>query len=483
MTRWIIGPMAALAVGCAGGAPLDGETSGTLATTSATAMPTSTDPTTGPEPATDTSETTTTTTTGENLTSETGETETTTTGEPTVLGEYYPFTEVHSPITADVAAAMTAIAANGVKTDGVFAKVGGTHTASSNFLNCLADAVQIVELPPALQPAVDFFNASAAGMGATSFSRVSLAAMPGWTGADILAGAPSPLANEVTEISPRFAVVLLGTTELEVPPPEGVFTFADNLVAVVDALIAGGTVPILSTIPARTMPAGIDVYVPRYNAFIRALAQGRKIPLIDLNLALAGLPNAGLAADGIDLSVALADDMATPTPCAFGFSGITSGYNRRNLVTLEALARGKTVIVDGGPPPDATAPTLLGAGTLEEPIVIPGLPFADMRSTADSPSDAIDAYQGACMAMGADGPEFVYELTIDAPTTIRALVFDQGNVDVDLHLMTLTDAGTCVKRGDRELEGPLQPGTYFLSVDTLGTATPGEFAFVVLPEG
>jgi len=483
MTRWIIGPIAALAVGCAQGAPLDGESSGTLATTSATAMPTSTDPTTGPMPATDPSESTTTTTTAGTLTSETGESSTTTIGEPTVLGEYYPFTEVHSPITADIAAAMTAIAAKGVKTDGVFAKVGGTHTASGNFLHCFADAVQIVALPPELQPTVDYFNMSAAGIGKTSFNRVSLAAMPGWTGAEILAGAPSPLANEVTEILPRFALVMLGTTELESPPPEGVFTFADNLVAVVDALIAGGTVPILSTIPARTMPAGIDVYVPRYNAVIRALAQGRKIPLIDLNLSLSGLPNSGLAADGIDLSVAVAADMVTPAPCAFDFSGSTSGYNRRNLITIEALGRARQVVTGGGPPPDATAPTLLGAGTLEEPIVIPGLPFADMRSTADSPSDAIDAYQGACMAMGEDGPEFVYELTIDAPTTIRALVFEQGTVDVDLHLMTLADAGTCVKRGDRELEGPLQPGTYFLTVDTLGTATPGEFGFVVLPEG
>ncbi len=61
-------------------------------------------------------------------------------------------------------------------------------------------------------------------------------------------------------------------------------------------------------------------------------------------------------------------------------------------------------------------------------------------------------------------------------------MFDQGTVDVDLHLLTLTDAGTCVKRADRELEGPLQPGTYYIVVDTLGTATPGEFGLVVLPE-
>ncbi|WAS97827.1 SGNH/GDSL hydrolase family protein [Nannocystis punicea] len=484
MTRWIIGPVAALAVGCAQGAPLDGDTSGTLGTTMTTTMPTSTDPTTGSGTVTETGETTTTTTSdGETLTSETGETTTSTTGEPTVLDEYYPFDEVHSPITADVAASLAAIKAKSAKTDGVFAKVGGSSTASTNFMHCLADVMQIMELPAELQPTVDYFNATAAGMGATSFSRVSLAAMAGWGGAEVLAGMPSPLVNEMTEILPRFALVLLGTAELEVPPPDGLFTFADNLVTVVDTLIAGGTVPILSTMPSRTMPAGIEVYVPRYNAFVRALAQGRKIPLIDLNLVLSGLPSLGLAPDGIDLSVALGGDMVTPAPCAFGFAGSTSGYNRRNLATLEALARVKPVVVDGAAPPDASAPRLMGAGTLAEPIVIPSLPFADMRSTADSPSDEIDTYAGACMTMGEDGPEYVYELNIVEATSIRALVFDQGNVDVDVHLMTQTDAATCVKRADRELEGPLQPGTYYLTVDTLGAATPGEFAFVVLAEG
>src|SRR5690606_26932335 len=129
----------------------------------------------------------------------------------------------------------------------------------------------------------------------------------------------------------------------------------------------------------------------------------------------------GLTGDGSDLSVALGDDM-TPMPCAFNFAGTASGYNRRNLVTLEALERGRQVVVDGGPPPDASAPVLYGAGTLDEPIAIPGLPFADMRSTASSPSDVIDEYAGLCNTSEVDGPEFIYELTIDAPTSIRAMV-------------------------------------------------------------
>lgn len=475
--------MAALMVGCAQGAPLDGDSGETTGMTAGTAM---TQPmtagTTGPEPTT-TPEVTTTTTTEETTepdTSGTSETSTGTTGEPTVLGEYYPFDAVHSPITPAVANAIKGIAAKGVKTKGVFAKVGGSSTASPYFAHCLADAPQIVELPAELQPTVDFFNANAAGIGKTSFNRDSVAAMAGWTTTEVLAGMPSPLVSETTAISPRFAVVLLGTHALELPQPDALFTFADELLVVVDTLIAGGTVPILSTLPDRTAPLGIEVEVPRFNAVIRAVAQGRQLPLIDLNLALSSLPGKGLAADGIDLDVATDIDMI-PQPCLFDLMGLVKGYNRRNLVTLEALGRMREVI-DGGPGGDS-APLLLGAGTIEEPIVIPGLPFVDFRSTADSPSDAIDSYAGACLAMGTEGPEYIYALTVDAPTTIRALVFSQGAVDVDLHLMTLTDAGTCVKRGDQALEGPLQPGTYYLSVDTLGTATPGEFGFVVLAEG
>lgn len=478
-------PIAALAFGCAQGAPLDNGSGGTTAMTMPT-MTTTTMTTSTSAPMTTTGETTDATTgetttgsgtTTEALTSTTTEASTGTTGgEPTILGEYYPFGQVHSPITPDIAAAMTAIASNGARNDQVFAKVGGSHTASDNFLDCFADAGLVSGLPETLQPTVDWFNAQAAGLGATSFNRVSLAAMANWTADQVLAGMPNALTSEGTEIDPRFAVILFGTHELDLPQPDTLYNFAGNLLQIVDFAISVGTVPILSTIPNRTQPAGLEIHIPRYNGVIRAIAQGRKIPLIDLNLALEGLPNQGLAPDGVDLSVATGMDNA-PDPCSFGL--VAHGYNRRNLSTVEALARAKAAVVDGMPS-DVTAPVLMGAGTLDEPIEIPGLPFVDMRSTADSPSDVIDSYAGACMAGGSTGPEYIYALTVDQSTKIRAMVFSSDEVDVDLHLMTLTDPNTCVKRGDRELEGPLQPGTYFLSIDTLGT--PGEFAFVLVAE-
>ena len=89
---------------------------------------------------------------------------------------------------------------------------------------------------------------------------------------------------------------------------------------------------------------------------------------------------------------------------------------------------------------------------------------------------------GTCVGADESGPEFIYELTINQPTTIRAFVFDRGDVDVDVHLLTQLDAKTCVKRDDKLLQGPLQPGKYYLAIDTVGTATAGEFALAVLAD-
>lgn len=484
MNRRYVWSLAALTVGCAQGAPLETDGAGTLATTvmtmgsasmtttmsSTTVDASTTDETTGSQGTTVAE-----TTEGSGSTSGTS-------GGPEDGGELYPLDQVQSPITPTIAAALEAIAAKGPdKSDGVFAKIGGSSTASGNFMSCFADPMTIVGLDPGLTGAVDFFNTTMAGMGTTSFNRVSLAAMAGWTAAEVLAGMPAPLASEVGEISPRFAVVLFGTQELEQLQPDALFTFADNLQGVVDGLVAGGTVPILTTLPPRTMPPELAIEVPRYNALIRAIAQGYRVPLIDLNLALSTLPGQGLAADGIDLSVSVDANMVA-TPCTFDLMGKINGYNVRNLVTIEALDRARKVVVEGMPGPD-TAPLLAGAGTMDKPFVIPGLPFSDMRSTQDSVSDVIDIYEGACAAIDESGPEYVYELTVVDKTEIRAMVFVRDGVDVDLHLLTLQDIKTCVKRDDKLLSGPLDPGTYYLAVDTLGAATPGQFALVVLPGG
>ena len=252
----------------------------------------------------------------------------------------------------------------------------------------------------------------------------------------------------------------------------------------VDALTQNGVVPILTTIPQRTDLPAKDLFVPRYNAVLRAVAQGRQIPLVDLNLALSKLPMAGLVDNG-ELSVfvsALVD-----RPCFFSETALMYGYNVRNLEALRALDRARQVVVEAVPELDAPGSRLEGAGTMTDPIRIPSLPFVDLRSTADSTSDMIDNYLGACDdTKDESGPEVFYKLEVTAPIDVRIMVFDRANVDVDVHVLSKLAAENCLKRNDREITGPLPIGTYYIAVDSFAGDVPdgaaGEYAIVVMED-
>ena len=53
---------------------------------------------------------------------------------------------------------------------------------------------------------------------------------------------PSPLEREIAATRPGFAVVMLGTNETYA---QGIYPFARNLLATVDALLGHGVVPVL----------------------------------------------------------------------------------------------------------------------------------------------------------------------------------------------------------------------------------------------
>jgi hypothetical protein len=64
------------------------------------------------------------------------------------------------------------------------------------------------------------------------------------------------------------------------------------------------------------------------------------------------------------------------------------------------------------------------------------------------------------------------------------MVFDRGDVDVDIHLLdeSATEAG-CLMRAHQIIQTTLQPGTYFFALDTFvsgGQPKPGEYLFTVL---
>lgn len=480
---------------CASGAGLGDEATGTSsegASDSSGATEATTTTTTGEEPTSTTATTTTTTeppTTGETTTEDPSSGgEETTTGEGLPHPELYPIDRVQSPITAFVAEQMRAIAAEPAGADKdpqVFAKIGGNTTASPNYMSCFALDATIQDLPaePTLATTIAHFRAVDLG-GVTAFNRASLAAAPNLDSDGLISGMPPPVEAEVAAIKPGFAQLLIGTHDLEQNQPGQLWKFADQVLDVVDGLMAAGVVPIVSTIPQRTDLPPKDLFVPRYNAVLRAVAQGRQIPLVDLNLALAGLPMAGVV-EGGELSVY--NSAMVDRPCHFNEVARMYGYNVRNLDDLRALDRARQIVVEGVPELDPAGPRLQGTGTMSDPIRVPSLPFVDLRSTADSTSDVIDSYAGVCDgSKDESGPEVFYRLDVTAQIEVRVMVFDRAKVDVDVHVLNAPSAEGCLKRNDREITGPLPPGTYYIAVDSFAGDVPGgaagEYAIVVMAD-
>ena len=406
--------------------------------------------------------------------------------EPLLRPARYLPGQVHSPLTPFVVENLRAIAAidEGLRDD-VFAKIGASSMASPNTLSCFAGAhVDATLIPEASADVWTLFLEGDAG-GVDPFSRQSLAALNGKTAAWALAGTPSPLMSEIELIEPRFGLVEYGTNDMGMGSTYGsaMIGFADALVSLVDTLIVRGIIPVLHTNRARLDSESANQWVETYNTVIRGVAQGRQIPLFDQFELLEALTDFGLGNDGLHMS-AYTEGGASRT-CRFHEEALDYGYNSRNLATMETLARLTAVVTDGLDAPDTAPAASEGLGTLGAPFVISDLPFSAMRSTEDSLQSYLDQYSGCAASQDESGPEHLYQLTLNETTRLRAMVLDQGEVDIDLHLLneTATTEG-CMARHDRLWEGTLGPGTYYFSLDTFvsqGVPKPGEYLFVLVP--
>jgi hypothetical protein len=397
----------------------------------------------------------------------------------------YPADSVHSPLTAHVVENLRAIAAidEGLQDD-VFAKIGGSSLDSPRMLACFAgEHVDRALMGASAEDTLDLFLGGDAG-GGDPFSRDALSAVSGKTAAWAIDGDPSPLEQELEVTHPRFGLIEYGTNDMGMGSTyaSAMLGFADALVTLVDTLILQGVIPVLHTNRVRLDSTSADRWVETYNAVIRGVAQGRQVPLLDQFTLLESLPDFGLGSDGLHMSTYQEDGV--PRTCRFHEDAMSYGYNVRNLATMDALARLTAALTDGLDAPDTSAGAMQGDGTLGSPFVINGLPFTAMRDTQDSTQAHFDTYSGCAAEQDESGPEHVYKLTLDAPTRLRALVLDQGAVDVDLHLLneTATVQG-CMARHDRLWEGTLGAGTYYFSLDTFvsaGVPKPGEYLFVLV---
>ena len=377
----------------------------------------------------------------------------------------YPSGRTLSPLTPHVAAHLREVVARGTTTPDVFIKVGASATFSSQFLHCFAGSNVDLDGRTELESTLTYFRAGDIE-GSTPFNRTSAATEVGRGAAWAIAGDPSPLATEVDIANPRYAVVMYGTNDIE---QTNVFSYANSLLDLTDQLLDEGVIPIWSTIMPRDDNPTSDMLVPEFNMAVRAVAQARQVPFIDLHRELMPLPEHGLGNDDIHPSA------YSSGACVLTSAGLQHGYNVRNLLTLQTLNRAKLAVA-GGVAPDVAAPAMAGDGSVNDPFVVASLPFSHVASTLFSNNDGIDAYPGCAATQNESGPEFFYRLDLSETTTLRVLLFDRGSVDVDVHLLSGTTGDDCVERHHQDLSVTLGAGTHYLSVDTFVEAAGQERA-------
>jgi hypothetical protein len=233
----------------------------------------------------------------------------------------------------------------------VFAKLGDSITSSESFLadfGPTAGPSFNLGAHTALDPTRVFFGATLVTDRHSSFDRESVAALTGWTTADALIGDGMIIRQEIAALRPAIAIVMLGSADVEVTE---LGAYRSNLTRIGQLLLAGGTIPVLSTIPDRTDNASNTARFPAFNTVIREVAAALRVPLQDYALALAPLPRHGVSDDGVHPSVyrspAGRNESAYFTAVALGF-----GYNVRNLLALATLAHVRAVVfADGAPDP------------------------------------------------------------------------------------------------------------------------------------
>lgn len=116
--------------------------------------------------------------------------------------------------------------------------------------------------------------------------------------------------------------------------------------------------------------------------------------------------------------------------------------------------------------PDAAVPVIVDPGPL--PLHVEG-------TTVDGASRY--GRYGCAVEVDAGGPEVVYRVVAERAGFLAATL--AGAQGLAVHLLSVDDPGPCLARGDRHAAAWVEPGTYFVAVDTLPPAAPGAYALDV----
>ncbi|MFC1853209.1 hypothetical protein ACFL27_23675, partial [candidate division CSSED10-310 bacterium] len=126
---------------------------------------------------------------------------------------------------------------------------------------------------------------------------------------------------------------------------------------------------------------------------------------------------------------------------------------------------------------DSTPPTV-EPGTISNPIIIPGFPFIDTNTTRTSHGTDEFNYYNCASAVNESGREISYQFTIVESGTLSVVVDCDGQVDIDIHLLTALDEDSCLIRDHTDFTYWLDVGTYYLTCDTYvssGTELMGDY--------
>lgn len=229
----------------------------------------------------------------------------------------------------------------------VFSKVGDSITYAQHFLHPIGEGRTVLHNYGYLAPAVAYFSQTTART-ANSFSNESLAAVNGWSAWTVLDasyadGLCNPgegaLACEYRLTRPSIALIMFGTNDAVNSSPD---FFRSNLSQVVQVSLDHGVIPVLSTIPERTLGDIPRERVYAFNAIITEVARAYHIPLWDYYGAMGGLWNYGIG-DGVHPSEPPDQNAAN-----FSSENLNYGYPVRNLGALIVLDHLWRNVMGGG---------------------------------------------------------------------------------------------------------------------------------------
>lgn len=245
----------------------------------------------------------------------------------------------------------------------VFGLLGDSITVSYDFLRgfggtesivipTFAEGPLSVGTPDGLN-VIDFFRGGvaedASGMPSNPF-RAFRAAKVGARASYAFDASERPLAELLRRTNPAYVIVTFGANDAafrKAPPEDVAREFEGHLLAIIDALLEAGVVPIVSNemrhgdqpgvkaCPKDGEPNDWRIATATNATSARAaeVACRRNVPFVDLRHALEGAMNYGLGEDSVHLST------FKEGAAVLDQQGLDCGNNIRNYVTLIGLAR------------------------------------------------------------------------------------------------------------------------------------------------